>query len=164
MEAHDTTGTPWAVLDTNVVLAIWLWKDPRLDELGRLLSTGGIRWLSDTPTWDECLHELRPDRCASLGLAVEAMSEQLKQLPRVHWAPAAGAGAVTPPTAALRCSDPDDQKFIDLALSGRAQWLLTRDKAVLRLRGRALAVGLRIADPTGLSAVSLLAARPAPPR
>jgi predicted nucleic acid-binding protein len=163
MEAHDTTGTPLVVLDTNVVLAIWLWKDPRLDALGRLLSTGGIRWLSDKSTWDECLHELRPDRCASLGLAAEAMAEHLEQLPRVSWAPAAASGGVPSPTAALRCSDPDDQKFIDLAVSGRAQWLLTRDKAVLRLRRRALAVGLRIADPSGLSAASLLAARPAPP-
>jgi putative PIN family toxin of toxin-antitoxin system len=164
MNASDTTVTPLAVLDTNVVLAIWLWKDPRLEGLAMLLTQRQIGWLSDNATWGECVHELRPERCALRGLTVEAVAKTLESLPRVQWTPSPTAAIATTLHSTLRCTDPDDQKFIDLAVSGRAQWLFTRDRAVLRLRRRALAMGLKIVDPTGLSAASLLAARPAPPR
>ena len=53
---------------------------------------------------------------------------------------------------APRCSDPDDQKFIDLALRPAAL-LLSKDQAVLRLR-RALAErGVAVA--TAFSACSM---------
>ena len=48
---------------------------------------------------------------------------------------------------ALRCTDPDDQKFVDLAADS-AQWLISRDRAVLKLRRRAFTLtGLRIVAP-----------------
>ncbi len=47
----------------------------------------------------------------------------------------------------LRCSDPDDQQFIDLAIAHRAHALLTRDRAVLRLAARARHFGVLIATP-----------------
>ena len=49
-----------------------------------------------------------------------------------------------PSPAAMRCTDPDDQKFIDLALRSGASALLTRDRAVLKLARRARGHGLRI--------------------
>ena len=57
-----------------------------------------------------------------------------------------------PPPAALncplRCTDPDDQKFIDLALSLPGSWLVSRDRAVLKLRRRAaLVAGVHIVRP-----------------
>jgi predicted nucleic acid-binding protein len=45
------------------------------------------------------------------------------------------------------CRDPDDQKFIDLALAAKAQWLVSRDKALLALAKRAKARGLLIVKP-----------------
>ncbi|MBN8487205.1 MAG: PIN domain-containing protein, partial [Burkholderiales bacterium] len=52
------------------------------------------------------------------------------------------------PQPVLRCTDPDDQKFIDFALACGARWLVSRDKAVLKLRRRALALhGLQIVHP-----------------
>jgi predicted nucleic acid-binding protein len=47
----------------------------------------------------------------------------------------------------LRCSDPDDQVFIDLAAEAGARWLLTHDRALLRLARRARALGVQIAQP-----------------
>jgi predicted nucleic acid-binding protein len=45
---------------------------------------------------------------------------------------------VTPAQAApdcrLPCRDPDDRKFLDLAVSRRVDWLLSRDKALLASR------------------------------
>lgn len=49
------------------------------------------------------------------------------------------------PTALPRCSDPDDQKFLELARDAQADWLITRDKALLRMRRMKLEVaGFRI--------------------
>jgi predicted nucleic acid-binding protein len=46
-----------------------------------------------------------------------------------------------------RCSDPDDQKFIELAAAARAQGLVSKDRAVLKLR-RHCAPLFRIMTPT----------------
>jgi predicted nucleic acid-binding protein len=40
-----------------------------------------------------------------------------------------------PPKAAVTCGDPDDQKFIDLAVAHQC-FLLSKDDEVLRLRKR----------------------------
>ena len=55
-------------------------------------------------------------------------------------------------TALSRCSDPDDQKFLALALDAAADWLLTRDKALLKLNRRLKAAGLRVGSPSDWSA------------
>ena len=49
----------------------------------------------------------------------------------------------------MRCTDADDQKFIDLALGARAVALLSADRAVLRLARRAAAFGLVITTVAG---------------
>ena len=58
-----------------------------------------------------------------------------------------GALASLGATTRLRCSDPDDQMFIDLAMAHGANGLLTRDRAVLRLALRARSFGVLIATP-----------------
>jgi len=69
----------------------------------------------------------------------------------------------TSPPAAERarlplCRDPDDQKFLEAALAARAEFLLTRDRALLELARRAghaqrRAVPFRILTPEGFAAV-----------
>jgi predicted nucleic acid-binding protein len=44
--------------------------------------------------------------------------------------------------ASVICSDPDDQKFIDLAVAGQTL-LLSKDKAVTSMSKRLLALGVR---------------------
>jgi len=47
-----------------------------------------------------------------------------------------------------RCADPDDQKFLELARDARADWLITKDKALLRLASKRWgAAGFSIGTP-----------------
>jgi len=50
-----------------------------------------------------------------------------------------------PSLSRMRCTDPDDQKFIDLAMQIGAGTLLSADRAVLRLARHGRALGLEIA-------------------
>ena len=57
------------------------------------------------------------------------------------------------PAARLHCTDPDDQKFIDLAVTLRAHTLVTRDKALLKLARKAQdRHGVRVCRPEAWSA------------
>ena len=49
--------------------------------------------------------------------------------------------------APMRCGDPDDQKFIDLAVETQAQWLVTKDRELLKLAKRALRQGVSVVRP-----------------
>ena len=47
-----------------------------------------------------------------------------------------------------RCPDPDDQKFLELARDAQADWLITKDKALLGLaKKRFHGAGFRIGTP-----------------
>jgi predicted nucleic acid-binding protein len=64
-----------------------------------------------------------------------------------------GRSRRVPPAARapVRCRDPDDQIFIDLAVAHRAE-LLSKDALVLRLRKRLAALGVLVAPQRGAAA------------
>ena len=47
----------------------------------------------------------------------------------------------------MRCRDPQDQKFLDLAFSAQAAMLLIEDEAPLSLARKALGFGVHILSP-----------------
>jgi uncharacterized protein len=132
------------VLDSNVVLDLWLFVDPTLARLRQAVETRQMVWRCAPALHAELLHVL-DHRLAKVK------SEACTNKPRVIAATATWACMVDDPTPApapgLRCTDPDDQPFVDLALAHAPCWLLSRDKAVLKLARRAAEVGVRIAVP-----------------
>ena len=119
-----------AVLDTNVVVALLVFGDPRLDELAWRWRTGSVIPLVDDETLAEFERVLRypvlkrdENAARSLGADYRARSTLVP--------PAAFNDRTLP-----HCRDRDDQKFLQLAQRAGADLLLTRDKALLRLRGR----------------------------
>ena len=140
-------GGPWvAVLDTNVVLD-WLWfADPRVDTLAAQVREGALVWHATAPMRAELAAVIGR---GSLPARMRPAHEVLADYDRwctPHPEPLDPVGA-----RALRCTDADDQKFIDLALAlalaGREAALLTRDRAVLRLARRARLHRLWIGPP-----------------
>lgn len=129
------------VLDTNVALDWLVFRDPRLRTLAAALEQGAVHWLACPRMLDELKRTLtypalarwKPDSEHTLSvferLAIMVPDPERRQ-----------AGA-------LICSDPDDQVFIELALTHQADGLLTRDRALLKLRRGAALRGLQIATP-----------------
>ena len=129
---------PAAVLDTNVVLDWLVFRDAGVAPLVEGLASGALRWLATPRMQAEFdavlqrghLDRWQADRERSLALFVRH-AELCDE----------------PPPSRLVCTDPDDQVFIDMALATRARWLVTRDRALLKLARRAGARGLTIVPP-----------------
>ena len=132
---------PAVVLDTNVVLDWFVFRNPEGRPLFQAIEAGRVRWLVTEPMRDELAHVL------GRGV-VNAWTPDLDQL----WESWRRLSELTPPplpqgdATRLRCTDPDDQKFIDLALT-RARWLVSRDRAVLKLAKRAGRLGVQVLPP-----------------
>jgi predicted nucleic acid-binding protein len=123
------------VLDTQAVLDWLYFGDPATLHWETWRQAGHWHWVVGAAMRDELAHVLgRGSLPAGQGLAGPALLEVFDARARVLPAPV--------PTLAnpLRCSDPDDQKFIDFALAHRVAWLVSRDRAVLKLKRRAQAV------------------------
>ena len=130
---------PRIVLDTNVVLDWLYFRDPRSAALAAAITAGRVRWIASAAMRDEIERVLARD---SLGTKWPDGAASV----RGGWQRWAATVDVEPPPspAALRCSDGDDQKFIDLALDSGAQALLSADRAVLDLARPAGELGLAI--------------------
>jgi putative PIN family toxin of toxin-antitoxin system len=128
------------VLDTNIVLDTLVFRDPRTHALHAALFDEPVMpdllWLATAPMREELARVLDyPHIAVRLvfhGLQAEQVLSQFDS--RVRIVPVA-------PKAPVTCKDPDDQKFIDLAVSHSAT-LLSKDKAVLCMRKRLMKLGV----------------------
>jgi putative PIN family toxin of toxin-antitoxin system len=140
MTADGVTAAGRAlVLDTNIVLDLLVFRDPSTLALAASLSSGERVWHA-TPAMREELRRVLGYPAVQTwigrtgGDAGQVM-QQFDRLSQVHPEVATGAP---------RCRDPDDQKFIDLALALSAL-LLSKDQEVLRLRRALAARGVVVA-------------------
>jgi putative PIN family toxin of toxin-antitoxin system len=132
----ETPGS--VVLDTNIVLDLLVFRDPASLALAQALHERALQWLATPAMRDELERVLAypqiAPRLAFYRLTPEAVLAGFDSLVRVV--------APAPSVPLLRCKDPDDQQFIDLAVAHRAL-LLSKDLAVLRLAKRLAPLGVR---------------------
>ncbi|MDO8249324.1 MAG: putative toxin-antitoxin system toxin component, PIN family [Rhodoferax sp.] len=122
------------VLDTNVVLDAFVFNDPAAQPLKAALATRQIQWIATQPMRDELERVLDyPKIVVRLAFyqlsATQVLAQFDGQARLVDVAPKAG----------VTCTDPDDQKFIDLAVAHKTT-LLSKDRAVLCMAKRLLAL------------------------
>lgn len=135
-------AAPAVVLDTNVVLDWLLFRDPACAGLAARLQSQQLVWHSTAAMREELAQVLPRPQFLRWNVDIEQVLAGFDQHSRQAQAP-----ADPPPLAALRCRDPDDQKFIDLACAIGARWLFSRDRALLDLARPALARGVAIITP-----------------
>ncbi|KAF1044711.1 PIN domain-containing protein [Xylophilus sp.] len=135
------TAAALLVIDTNIVLDVFVFDDAAALPLRAALEAGRARWIATAAMRTELARVLGypqiAPRLAFYRLAAgdvlarfdAAVRELLPDAPRAAWV----------------CKDADDQKFIDLAVAHRAA-LLSKDRAVLALRKRLAQAGVRVAE------------------
>ncbi len=146
---------PILVLDANVWFDCYFFHDPGVLCLQQALAAGRWRAVRCAATDDELARVgARPGFADPHGRRWLGGS-----LPEAlaRWQALANCIETLRPAPWI-CRDPDDQKFLELAVSAPASLLLTKDKALLALARPARAAGLAILPPG--QAQSLLAAGP----
>lgn len=114
------------VLDTNVCLDLFVFKDPRWELLLENLKSGAVKAV----TREDC----RQEWLAVLHYAHLPVNDATRE----HFIAAFDTyiSCVAPPEKNLllpRCSDKDDQKFLEIARDAAVETLVTKDKALLKL-------------------------------
>lgn len=127
------------VIDTNVCLDLFVFRDPRWAALHAALRKRSIEAVTRNDCRMEWLAVLeyrhlpldadsRPLAAAEFDALITCLDTQTLR-PRAE---------VPLPV----CRDPDDQKFLELARDADAQVLITKDKALLKLAKRTVRAGL----------------------
>lgn len=117
---------PRLVLDTNTVMALWFFEDPGLLALRNWLESGAAGLLASAATLEELQRVLAYRQFAIPSATQLRLADDYRA--RIELIPPAAEAAPLP-----LCRDRDDQKFLELARDGMADYLLSRDKAVLRV-------------------------------
>ena len=125
------------VLDTNIVLDVFVFLDENAKPVRSGLEAGELRWLATLAMRDELERVLSYAQItAQLACCGLVPADVLQAFDR-H-----SHRVEAPAKACVTCEDPDDQKFIDLAVAHRAM-LLSKDRAVLALKKRLAPLAVR---------------------
>jgi uncharacterized protein len=153
-----------AVLDSNVWIDILVFDDPHTRPIRAALESGTLEALIDARCLAELTYVLDYPQFAKREIDKAAALATLARLTRLVEPPAVPVENARP---LPKCKDRDDQKFLELAHMAGADWLVSKDRAVLKLARRiARDFGFRIAQPAPfVSACALethVAAEPTP--
>ncbi len=128
------------VIDTNIVLDLLVFKDPATTPLQHALDAtcaNQLNWLATQPMRDELARVLAYPKIVTRLVLCKLLADDVLTAFDKHARIVASA-----PKASVTCSDADDQKFIDLAVTHKAM-LLSKDKAVLSMKKRLLVLEVR---------------------
>ena len=126
------------VLDTNIVLDLWVFDDPATEPLRAALQDGSTRWLATAPMREELARVLHyrhiAQRLKTRAMTADAVLDHFDRHAQLQ--PDA-------PKAPYVCKDADDQKFIDLAVQHGAA-LHSKDAQVLCMKNRLARCGVAL--------------------
>ena len=124
------------VLDTNIVLDLFMFNDPAALPLKQALDAGELQWVATQSMRDELERVL-----AYPKIAARLAHDQLTASGVLTRFDAQARLVAVADKAPYTCRDADDQKFIDLAVAHQAV-LLSKDAAVLCMGKRLLTLGV----------------------
>ena len=134
------------VIDTNIVLDLWLFEDPATVPLRDALQSGVISHLATASMRDELVRVLTYPHLMKRMAKSNIQAQDILNRFDEHLLAAEPADK-----APCTCKDPDDQKFIDLAVA-HAVPLLSKDAAILCMKKRLLQSGV-VLNPSAIPAL-----------
>ena len=138
------SSKPW-VIDTNIVLDLWLFEDPATVPLRAALQSGLITHLATDSMREELARVLTYPHIVKRMAKSNIQAQDILNRFDEHCVSAEPAAK-----APCTCKDPDDQKFIDLAVA-HAVPLLSKDAAILCMKKRLFQSGV-VLNPTDIPA------------
>lgn len=125
--------------DTNVVVSALVFRGGRLAQLRRAWASGDLLPLVNKHTVAELLRVLEyPKFRLDSAERMELLGDYLPFCETVS--------LDRKPPKLPQCEDPDDQKFLELATAGKAEWLITGDPHLLKLNNQTTFRILKPAD------------------
>jgi putative PIN family toxin of toxin-antitoxin system len=126
------------VIDTNIVLDLFLFLDASQGSLRQALGDRRLTWIA-TPAMQQELafvlaRESTQQQARKRGTSTHDVMQAMED--QVSWVSCA-------PVCAFRCKDRTDQGFVDLAFFHQSL-LISKDKAILKLAKRLSAVGVEV--------------------
>ena len=139
------------VIDTNVILDMFLYSDPRVSALVSALNSGELQWLATRVMREELARVLQYEhlqkrlmaKASAVGASSDEGSAAATALLILETMDQQAHVLEVAPRASYVCKDVDDQKFIDLAQAHRSM-LISKDKAVLSMKNRMARVGVQV--------------------
>jgi len=142
--SHASSDALRVVLDSNVWIDILVFDDPHTRPIAAALESGALAALIDTRCLAELAYVLDYPQFAHRQVDKAAALAVVARLTRMVEPDAPAEGTRPLP----KCKDRDDQKFLELAHAAQADWLVSKDRAVLKLAKRiARDFGFQIAQP-----------------
>lgn len=139
------------VLDTNIVLDYLVFRDCATRELTAAIEARRVQALVHHHALDELERVLAyPQFSLALAEQRQVLDRYLATATVAPMPDGFSRDDLLLPPGFPRCRDSDDEPFLALAYHARADGLVTKDKAVLKLRRKARKFGVAILAPADL--------------
>ena len=136
---------PRIVLDTNVCLDLFVFRDPRWQHLLNAMQQDQLECLTSSSCRMEWTLVLNYKKLALTEIQQQTLLAEFDSL--IHVIPD-DESSISLSIKIPVCRDKDDQKFLVLAHTAQADFLITKDKALLKLARKTSRLGLfTIASP-----------------
>ncbi len=127
------------VLDTNILLDIFVFDDERAANLKQAIVNGSIPVIASQKTLLEFADVISRPLFKLDSAAQASVLNQWRSIAKLH-------DDSSLPPAPWKCEDPDDQIFLDLAYQLRPSILISKDNALLHIASRAAQEGILITN------------------
>ena len=138
MTAQATVQTTKIILDTNIVLDVFVFNDTAAEPVRQALGKQEVDWLATPAMRDELARVLAypkiEARLTFYKLNAQDVLAKFDQHARL---------VNVAPKASVTCSDADDQMFIDLAIQHKCL-LLSKDRDVTSMKKKLLIQEVRV--------------------
>ncbi|MGN6231423.1 MAG: putative toxin-antitoxin system toxin component, PIN family [Trinickia sp.] len=151
-DAEGLKNVPRVVLDSNVWIDILVFDDRATRPIHAALERGELDAVIDERCLAELAHVLDYPQFVARAVDKAAALAAVARLAALAQQAEPRDGPPLP-----KCKDRDDQKFLELAHAARADWLVSKDRALLKLNKRTSRdFGFRIAEPAPFASACFL--------